>query len=85
MALILVVFRTPAFTDDVLLCSDSGTKMEVVRAAHIRYCEKQQENSKTTRVLQSALGDEIAKRYMSEVMFDAPKQQTDSTLETVAA
>ena len=68
------------------LCSDSGKKMEIVRAAHTRYCEKQQENSKTTRVLQSALGEEIAKRYMTEVMFDAPlQQQADSPLESVAA
>ncbi len=67
------------------LCSDSGKKMENVRAAHTRYCEKQQENSKTTRVLESALGEEVAKRYMSEVMFDAPEQETSSALEPVAA
>ena len=66
-------------------CSDSGPKMENIRAAHIRYCNKQQENSKTTRVLQSALGEEVAKRYMSEVMFDAPMHQTDSNSDLVAA
>ena len=58
-----------------VLCSDSEKKMDTVRAAHIRYCKKQKENSKTTRVLQSALGEEVADRYMSEVMFDAPEQQ----------
>ena len=55
--------------------SDSNEKMEIVRAAHTRYCKKQQENSKTTRVLESAFGEETAKRYISEVMFDAPQQQ----------
>jgi phycocyanobilin:ferredoxin oxidoreductase len=56
------------------MCSDAGQKMEIVRAAHVRYCEKQQENSKTSRVLQSAFGEEFAKRYMSEIMFDPPGQ-----------
>ena len=68
------------------LCSGSEEKMAIVRAAHTRYCEKQQENSKTTRVLQSALGEETAKRYMTEVMFDAPLQQhAPSASETIAA
>ena len=46
--------------------------MESVRAAHVRYCERQMENAKTSRVLQSAFGEDFAKRYMSEMMFDAP-------------
>jgi len=54
--------------------SDSEEKMKIVRAAHTRYCEKQQENSKTTRVLESAFGEEVAKRYIREIMFDAPQQ-----------
>ncbi len=54
--------------------SDSEEKMEIVRAAQTRYCEKQKENSKTTRVLESAFGEEVAKRYISEIMFDAPQQ-----------
>ena len=49
--------------------------MENVRAAHVRYCERQLENAKTSRVLQSAFGEEFAKRYMSEIMFDAPAPQ----------
>lgn len=65
------------------MCSDAEQKMEIVRAAHARYCEKQQENSKTSRVLQSAFGEEFARRYMSEVMFDAPGQpQAEATANT---
>lgn len=55
--------------------SDGEARMETVRSAHTRYCQKQQENSKTLRVLQSAFGEEFAMRYMNEVMFDAPLQQ----------
>ena len=46
--------------------------MKNVRAAHMRYCERQMENAKTSRVLQSAFGEDFAKRYMREIMFDTP-------------
>jgi phycocyanobilin:ferredoxin oxidoreductase len=35
-----------------------------------RYCQQQQENDKTKRVLQRAFGDEWADRYMSQMLFD---------------
>jgi phycocyanobilin:ferredoxin oxidoreductase len=36
------------------------------------YCEKQQRNDKTRRVLESAFGTEWADRYMTTVLFDLP-------------
>jgi phycocyanobilin:ferredoxin oxidoreductase len=37
------------------------------------YCEKQQRNDKTRRVLESAFGTEWADRYMTTVLFDLPE------------
>jgi phycocyanobilin:ferredoxin oxidoreductase len=37
------------------------------------YCEKQQRNDKTRRVLESAFGPEWADRYMTTVLFDLPE------------
>jgi phycocyanobilin:ferredoxin oxidoreductase len=37
------------------------------------YCEKQQRNDKTRRVLESAFGSEWADRYMTTVLFDLPE------------
>jgi phycocyanobilin:ferredoxin oxidoreductase len=37
------------------------------------YCEKQQRNDKTRRVLESAFGSEWADRYMTTVLFDLPQ------------
>ncbi|KAK4533649.1 hypothetical protein CCYA_CCYA18G4531 [Cyanidiococcus yangmingshanensis] len=36
------------------------------------YCQKQQENDKTRRVLESAFGKAWAERYISTVLFDMP-------------
>ena len=62
-------------------CREGSKKMENVRAAHVRYCERQLENVKTSRVLQSAFGEDFAKRYMSEIMFDAPAPQQQQQLQ----
>lgn len=37
-----------------------------------RYCEQQQQNDKTRRVLEKAFGDAWAERYMTTVLFDMP-------------
>jgi phycocyanobilin:ferredoxin oxidoreductase len=37
------------------------------------YCEQQQRNDKTRRVLETAFGTEWADRYMTTVLFDLPK------------
>ncbi|WP_404790958.1 phycocyanobilin:ferredoxin oxidoreductase [Altericista sp. CCNU0014] len=42
-------------------------------AAQRYYCEKQQRNDKTRRVLESAFGAEWADRYMTTVLFDLPE------------
>ena len=52
--------------------SEGERRLEDIRAAHQRYCQKQMENSKTSAVLQAAFTEDFARRYMSEVMFDAP-------------
>ncbi len=36
------------------------------------YCQKQQKNDKTRRVLEKAFGDSWANRYITEVLFDIP-------------
>jgi phycocyanobilin:ferredoxin oxidoreductase len=40
--------------------------------AQRHYCEQQQRNDKTRRVLESAFGTEWADRYMTTVLFDLP-------------
>jgi len=47
-------------------------RLELLHAAHRRYCEKQLENDKTRRVLEAAFGAELSAAYMTEVMFDCP-------------
>ncbi|MBC8120437.1 MAG: phycocyanobilin:ferredoxin oxidoreductase [Gemmatimonadaceae bacterium] len=39
---------------------------------HRRYCEQQQQNDKTRRLLARAFGEEWADRYMNTVLFDLP-------------
>lgn len=41
-------------------------------AAQNYYCNKQQQNDKTRRVLEKAFGTEWAERYMTTVLFDNP-------------
>ncbi|MEA5537167.1 phycocyanobilin:ferredoxin oxidoreductase [Crocosphaera sp. XPORK-15E] len=36
------------------------------------YCQKQQQNDKTRRVLEKAFGEEWAHKYMTQVLFDLP-------------
>jgi phycocyanobilin:ferredoxin oxidoreductase len=48
-------------------------KEEIV-AAQDYYCDKQQQNDKTRRVLEKAFGNEWAERYMTTVLFDSPTE-----------
>jgi phycocyanobilin:ferredoxin oxidoreductase len=41
-----------------------------IMAGQRHYCEQQQKNDKTRRVLEKAFGDEWADRYMTTVLFD---------------
>jgi len=48
----------------------ASTVQEEALAAHARYSDRQLKNEKTRRVLINGWGEEIADRYMKEVMFD---------------
>ena len=41
-------------------------------AAQKNYCQQQQKNDKTRRVLEKAFGEDWAERYMTTVLFDLP-------------
>lgn len=47
-------------------------KMPDLLEGQRQYCNKQQQNDKTRRVLEKAFGAEWAERYMSTVLFDLP-------------
>jgi phycocyanobilin:ferredoxin oxidoreductase len=49
----------------------AAEKVQIIQAQH-HYCEQQQRNDKTRRVLESAFGSEWAERYMTTVLFDLP-------------
>ncbi|HEY9828299.1 MAG TPA: phycocyanobilin:ferredoxin oxidoreductase [Stenomitos sp.] len=51
----------------------SAEEQSQVLAGQRYYCEKQQRNDKTRRVLESAFGMEWAERYMTTVLFDLPQ------------
>lgn len=46
---------------------------EQVMAGQRHYCEQQQQNDKTRRVLEKAFGEAWAERYMTTVLFDLPE------------
>jgi phycocyanobilin:ferredoxin oxidoreductase len=46
---------------------------EILAGQHY-YCDRQQQNDKTRRVLEKAFGADWADRYMTTVLFDMPKQ-----------
>jgi phycocyanobilin:ferredoxin oxidoreductase len=50
---------------------DAAAQTEIL-AAQNYYCDKQQQNDKTRRVLEKAFGNEWAERYMTTVLFDRP-------------
>jgi phycocyanobilin:ferredoxin oxidoreductase len=47
-------------------------QLESIVAGQRHYCEQQQKNDKTRRVLEKAFGDAWAERYMTTVLFDLP-------------
>ena len=49
----------------------SGEHRELILAGQRNYCNKQQENDKTRRVLEKAFGSDWAENYMTTVLFDA--------------
>jgi phycocyanobilin:ferredoxin oxidoreductase len=51
----------------------AAEQVQIIQAQQ-HYCEQQQRNDKTRRVLESAFGSEWADRYMTTVLFDLPIQ-----------
>lgn len=54
----------------------AAEEREQIIAGQNRYCEKQQLNDKTRRVLEKAFGSDWADHYMQTVLFDMPNQQS---------
>ncbi len=50
-----------------------AAQREAIMAGQRHYCEQQQKNDKTRRVLEKAFGNEWADRYMTTVLFDLPE------------
>ena len=46
------------------------SRVREIHAAHERYCTRQLENDKTTKVLEKAFGAALTAGYMREAMFD---------------
>ncbi|MGA1264274.1 MAG: phycocyanobilin:ferredoxin oxidoreductase [Prochlorothrix sp.] len=49
-----------------------GAIVAQIRSAQAYYCQKQQQNDKTRRVLEQAFGADWADRYMTTLLFDVP-------------
>lgn len=58
---------------------NSNKRLEQIAAAHKRYCDKQLENTKTSKVLEKAFGEEVTRQYMEQVMFDWPGVEEANT------
>lgn len=50
-------------------------QIQIIKAQRY-YCQQQQQNDKTRRVLEKAFGEEWAERYMTTVLFDIPETET---------
>lgn len=48
------------------------------RQGQIHYCQQQQKNDKTRRVLEKAFGEAWAERYMSQVLFDVLTDESET-------
>ncbi|MCC0178367.1 phycocyanobilin:ferredoxin oxidoreductase [Waterburya agarophytonicola K14] len=51
----------------------SDREQKLYLAGQQYYCNKQQQNDKTRRVLEKAFGEEWAENYMTTVLFDVPE------------
>jgi phycocyanobilin:ferredoxin oxidoreductase len=48
----------------------TSLEIEQIRAGQRYYCQKQQQNDKTRRVLEKSFGAEWTERYMTTMLFD---------------
>jgi len=58
----------------------SFQQQQLYLAGQQYYCNKQQQNDKTRRVLEKAFGEEWAENYMTTVLFDVPKSLNEQQL-----
>ncbi len=58
----------------------SHQQQQLYLAGQQYYCNKQQQNDKTRRVLEKAFGEEWAENYMTTVLFDVPKSLDEQQL-----
>lgn len=61
----------------------SPQQQQLYLAGQQYYCNKQQQNDKTRRVLEKAFGEEWAENYMTTVLFDVPNALNESQLPVV--
>ncbi len=54
----------------------SNEQQEIYLAGQQHYCQQQQQNDKTRRVLEKAFGQQWAERYMTTVLFDVVSAPT---------
>ncbi len=48
----------------------TSTEINKIKSGHRYYCQKQQQNDKTRRVLEKSFGEEWTERYMTTMLFD---------------
>lgn len=48
----------------------TGEQLAAILAGQRNYCQQQQQNDKTRRILEKSFGEEWAERYMTTVLFD---------------
>lgn len=48
----------------------TSEEISKIRSGHRYYCQKQQQNDKTRRVLEKSFGEEWTERYMTTMLFD---------------
>jgi phycocyanobilin:ferredoxin oxidoreductase len=48
----------------------TSLEIDQILAGQLYYCEKQQQNDKTRRVLEKSFGTELTERYMTTMLFD---------------
>ena len=64
-----LIFHCQIAIAETALTSDREVASAI--AGQQYYCEKQQQNDKTRRVLEKSFGTEWADRYMTTMLFDA--------------
>ena len=64
-------------------CPISLQQQKIYLAGQQYYCNKQQQNDKTRRVLEKAFGEEWANNYMTTVLFDVPESLDEKQISVI--